>query len=102
MGLDGCALMKADCFFEESGWLVPGLVGEVEGAPVDSEEMLRADVRCDLEGFGRVGVLRAHEPARGIGADGQHCNERGAAASADFGEDLAVLVSGVSGAVDAA
>ncbi len=80
----------------------PGLVGEREGAPVDTEQVLRTDIDRNLDGFGGIGVLGAHEPARCVGSDGQYGDERISAAAADFGEDLAVLVSSVACAIDAA
>src|SRR5690349_10287546 len=102
MGADWCAVMATHCVFEKMRRFFPGLVSEGEGAPVDAEQMLRADVCCDLDRFGGVGVLRAHEPSGCVGSDGKYGDEWWSASGPDFGKDFAVLVCGVAGAVDAA
>ena len=46
-----------------------GFVGQLEGSPVDSERVGCFNVAEDADGFGRVDVLRGHEPARLVRAD---------------------------------
>ena len=52
--------------------LAHGLVGQLEGAPVHRNEVVRPeDCPCSPGVFG-AHVLRRHEPRRVVGADGQH------------------------------
>src|SRR6201998_240988 len=89
-------------FVQQLYWLIHWLAGELEGFPVDAEETLRADVDGDLDGFCGICVLRAHEPAGIVGADGKDSDERLAATVADFSEDLSILPGGVACAIDSA
>src|ERR1700739_3944065 len=89
-------------FVQQLYWLIHWLVGELEGSPVDAEETLRADVDGDLDGFCGICVLRAHEPAGIVGADGKDRDERLAATVADFSAHLCILPGGVACVIDSA
>jgi len=54
----------------EARWLVGGLVGEAVGAPVDGDDGGVEDVG-GFDGLLGAHVLVGHEPAGGVGADGQ-------------------------------
>ena len=75
MGADRCVSETTYFIFEKLGRLVPWLVGELERTPVDAENVLRANVGCDLHSFGWIGVLAVHEPAGCVGSYGEHCNK---------------------------
>src|SRR5262245_36682486 len=70
--------------------LVEGLVGEVEGAPVDGYEGLRADVFEDLERLLRCRMASLHDDRRQVGADGYRRHVERPEALADLGEDACI------------
>jgi hypothetical protein len=77
-----------------------GLVGELKGAPVDSQRPACVDITEDLNGFGGVHVLRRHEPSWLIAA---YRNERYVNVTTvlpDLLEDAAVTVAAIAGKPD--
>jgi hypothetical protein len=74
-------------------------VSEAEAAPVHSDAEASAEIAVDLDGFGGIAVLGAHEPAREVGADGEDCGVWGTEASGDFAEQ-GWVVAGVAGEVE--
>lgn len=60
------------------------------------------EVEENLDGVGGVRVLRVHEPAGLIRADGKEGQGGWAEAGAEVAEDFAVAVRGVAGKVDGA
>src|SRR5262249_31387956 len=87
-------------------WLGERLVGELEGAPVHGAERARAELDERVTGVLGVEVLRAHEPARLVGSDGEHRPIDGAEAIADLAKAVEepgvarVVGAAVGGAVD--
>ena len=82
--------------------LVDRFVGELERAPMVAERLLGADELKTLHRIVRVHVLRLHEPARLVGADGQ--DARGAARRSARAppKDRAVAEARVADVVDRA
>ena len=82
-----------------TGRIFEAVVGEGESAPVHADAGVCAEVAVDLHGFGGVAVLFFHEPAGGVGADGNEGEGGGAEILTDVDEHL-VVVGGVAGEED--
>ena len=71
--------------------VLPALIGELKGAPVHGHALTGTEVAVDLHRFGRIAVLRGHEPARFVCADGNQCEIRGTQATLNLGEIVRVV-----------
>src|SRR5882672_7413672 len=81
---------------------VDRLVGELKGAVVMRQRLLRAAIGQRLHGVCRVHMLVSHEPARLIGADGKDRQPQWTMRLSDAAEMLALAVAGIADDVDLA
>jgi len=95
-----CNLVRFQGFGQGVKRCVAFLIRELEGAPMVSDRVFRAREEEALGGLIRVLVLVLHEPARGIGADGQDGGTQGAVFGGQVAVGAAMVKAGVTDVED--
>ena len=94
--------MASKGFEQQFGRFFPTLVGELEDAPVNPDRAGGFEVLQDLHGLVGIGVLRAHEPARRVGADGDQSQIGPTDPSSHLPENVAVPIACIAREMNAA